>query len=437
MESILPPKTSLRRNAPCPCGSGKRYKHCHGAIATIQPNSFAPNRFAEFEAQMFAAMEASADPAMRLNNHINRLIMESKSHEAAALLIQELPRFLPSNAPQAFGTRTTYSIQRLVIGNSHPLMRNADAADIEEACGLPVVLADLIAGRGMEDLAPGTLVILTGHTQQAEPNVLRAIKAHGPGCIALAWLFDNHHGYLANAQAACSADLCFPSHPMPTDYLSHVAPGRIGPTIPLATGQWSRPQLTSLWKRFEREGRSDALSGHYAFYALAHGRNALLAKAIEEWPQADLSLRHFQDLSYHARSPADRFLQWRSHKTSVCLPVANDLSNRFFDALATGQVPIVASDILDLDRVIPPDLQTSLPIIRLQDYTVAALRDAHGRAIAAFDSEGNEGAERRHRFVLRNHMLANRIRLLVDETMSPRPLAGFGKKAGPLIVRRR
>jgi hypothetical protein len=63
MESILPPKTSLRRNAPCPCGSGKRYKHCHGAIATIQPNSFAPNRFAEFEAQMFAAMEASADPA--------------------------------------------------------------------------------------------------------------------------------------------------------------------------------------------------------------------------------------------------------------------------------------------------------------------------------------------------------------------------------------
>jgi len=26
--------TSLSRNAPCPCGSGKKYKHCHGAIAT-------------------------------------------------------------------------------------------------------------------------------------------------------------------------------------------------------------------------------------------------------------------------------------------------------------------------------------------------------------------------------------------------------------------
>src|SRR5262249_49392627 len=45
---------------------------------------------------------------------------------------------------------------------------------------------------------------------------------------------------------------------------------------------------------------------------------------------------------------------------------------------ATGQVPIVASNILDLDRVVPPDLQASLPVIRLHDYTVPALREAHG-----------------------------------------------------------
>src|SRR5215470_12367065 len=113
MEIILPPKESPRRNAPCPCGSGKRYKHCHGAIATFQPNSFAPNRFAEFEAQIFAAVEASPDPAMRLNNGINRLIMEGKSRQAVTLLIQELPGFLPTTAPQAFGMRTATSIQRL------------------------------------------------------------------------------------------------------------------------------------------------------------------------------------------------------------------------------------------------------------------------------------------------------------------------------------
>jgi hypothetical protein len=412
MVEIVAPSS---RNASCPCGSGKRYKHCHGSIAAVQPNPFAPTRFAEMEAQIFATGEASPDPGTRLNTRINRLVMEGKSREAAALLIQEIPRFLPMNAPRrAFGTASSTPIQQLVIGNSHHLMKNADAADIGEACGLPVILADLRAGRGMESIAPGTLVILTGHTNNAEPDVLRAIKAQRPDCVAVVWLFDNHLRYLANALTASSADLCFPSHPMPMDYLSHVAPGRIGPTIPLATAQWSRPQLTGFWQRFEKEARSDALTGHYTFYALAHRRNALLAQAIEEWPQAELSLR--DDWSYHRQSPENRFLQWRRFKTSLCLPVANDLSNRFFDALATGQVPIVASDILDLDRVIPSDLQTSLPIIRLQDYTVDALREAHERAIAAFDREGSEGAERRHRLILGNHMLANRIRVLVDQS---------------------
>jgi hypothetical protein len=406
----------MRRNAPCPCGSGKRYKHCHGAITAIQPLTFAPNRFAEFEARFFAAADALGDPATRLNCAIDRLIMDGKSREATALLIQELPRFLSAHELQGFGMQTATPIQRLVIGNGHYLMQNTDASDIEEACGLPVILADQIPGRGVEHLGQDTLVIRTGHAHPTEPGVLRAIKAHSPECVTVVWLFDNHHAYLANVQTACAADLCFPSHPMPTDYLSRAAPRRTGPVIPLATGQWSRPQLRSLWKHFEREGRSDALSGHYAFYPLARRRNALLARAIEEWPHSNLSLRHYLDMPYQAQSPEDRFLQWRKYKSSVCLPVANDLSNRFFDALATGQVPIVAPDIVDFDRVIPPDIQTSLPIIRLQDYSVAALREAHARAIAAFNSEGNEGAARRHRFILQNHMLANRIRLLVDET---------------------
>jgi hypothetical protein len=413
METVLAPKVPVSRNAPCPCGSGKRYKHCHGAI---KPFSFTPHRLAEYEAQVIANVEAEADPTRRLNSRINLLIMEGKSFEAATLLVQEFPHFLPTNTSQVLGTRTETPIERLVIGNGPHLMWNADADDLEEACGLPVVLADLNAGQGREALAPKTLVISTGtsHPTLSWPDLLRAVRAHTPGCMVVVWLFDNHHSYLINAQVACSADRCFPSHPIPMDYLSQVALGRIGPRIPLATVQWSRPQLSRLWKLYERERRSDALSGHYALYPQGHRRNVLLAQAIEDWPQTDLSLR--RDMSYHRQSPENRFLQWRRYKASVCLPLVNDLSNRFFDALAAGQVPIAAPDILDLDRVIPPDLQTSLPIIRLQDYTVAALRDAHERAIAAYDSEGNEGAERRHRFVLGNHMLANRIRLLVEET---------------------
>ena len=121
MIEIVSPETPVRRNDPCPCGSEKRYEHCHGG-----PIFFAPNRFAEFEAQIFAAADASGDPAIRLNYRIERLIMEGKSHEAAALLIQELPRFRLTNSPLVFGMRNGTSIQRL----HHESLDNLTSADV-------------------------------------------------------------------------------------------------------------------------------------------------------------------------------------------------------------------------------------------------------------------------------------------------------------------
>ena len=54
-------------------------------------------------------------------------------------------------------------------------------------------------------------------------------------------------------------------------------------------------------------------------------------------------------------------------------------------------------------RIIPTDPlvdQAILRVMRLKDYTVAALREAHEEAITAFDRDGEEGAARRHRYVL-------------------------------------
>ncbi len=30
--AVRPPWAGTGRNAPCPCGSGRKYKHCHGRI---------------------------------------------------------------------------------------------------------------------------------------------------------------------------------------------------------------------------------------------------------------------------------------------------------------------------------------------------------------------------------------------------------------------
>ena len=32
-KSVTPPDPRIGRNAPCPCGSGLKYKHCHGKLA--------------------------------------------------------------------------------------------------------------------------------------------------------------------------------------------------------------------------------------------------------------------------------------------------------------------------------------------------------------------------------------------------------------------
>ncbi|HZI83924.1 MAG TPA: tetratricopeptide repeat protein, partial [Casimicrobiaceae bacterium] len=53
------------RNAPCPCGSGRRYKECHGAVR-IGASQWVERALRELRARDFAAAEASLQEAERL-----------------------------------------------------------------------------------------------------------------------------------------------------------------------------------------------------------------------------------------------------------------------------------------------------------------------------------------------------------------------------------
>ncbi len=56
---------SPARNAPCPCGSGRRYKECHGSARTGAPE-WVTRALSELRARNFAAAEASLREAERL-----------------------------------------------------------------------------------------------------------------------------------------------------------------------------------------------------------------------------------------------------------------------------------------------------------------------------------------------------------------------------------
>lgn len=356
------------------------------------------------------------------NSRVNQLIAVERYPEAVALVDEVMMTAgTLGAADEPRRGAAPRAIRRVVVDCGHHLMHPVEASDLAQACALPVRLADLSRDSPADyGAAADTLVIYSHGIWQAASAPLRALKQAAPECPVAVWLFANHTSYLANAALAAAADFTFPAHVTPVNYLARWARAPLGPVVPLALFQWPAATLTTLHRACRGETRSDALSGHFSLYAVAARRNRLVAEAIEAWPDADLSLR--RGWSYHAASPRDRFLSWRRFKCSLALPVSGDLSMRVFDALAAGQVPIVPRDIIDFDRVIPVAEQARLPVIRLEEYTLEALRAAHRMAIEAFDRGGEATAEARHRYVLRRHMLAHRIHDIVTYVAGTRSL---------------
>jgi hypothetical protein len=181
--------------------------------------------------------------------------------------------------------------------------------------------------------------------------------------------------------------------------------------VPSCLAQWTERQLRRYYADAQGAPRSHRLHGHMAFYPVATRRNRLAHEVARSMPDSDVRLTFGR--AYHELGARERFERWRAFKTSLHLPVLGDLSMRVFDALAAGHVPIVPADTRDLDKAIPPAEQRRLPIVRLSEYTVAAVRAAHAEALAAFDAGGEAQAALRHRYVLENHMLGHRVRDIV------------------------
>jgi len=90
------PPSSVGRNDPCPCGSGKRYKHCHGAAAASPPSAddltrqgiaaHARGDLAEAEGHYRAALEASPEHAAALHYLGVVLYQHNRLDEALPLL---------------------------------------------------------------------------------------------------------------------------------------------------------------------------------------------------------------------------------------------------------------------------------------------------------------------------------------------------------------
>lgn len=254
------------------------------------------------------------------------------------------------------------------------------------------------------------IVLATTHVSDREPTWLWTLRErYGPHPLLGIWMWDNHFDHETNLKAAQVADLVFPSHHYDATYLT--SPNALlSNHIAACSAQWTRSEAEQLFDRYGRLPRKHALLVNYAKYDFAEERNTLIDLLGAHIPEADMLLMSQADRSrYFSKSRDARFAEWAAYKTTVIIPMIADLSTRFFDAMLAGLVPIVPSSVKDLDLLLSPQDQATLGIVRLPSYSLEDVSAAVKSALTLYDEGGIDGAIARHRYVLENHMVINRV----------------------------
>lgn len=279
-----------------------------------------------------------------------------------------------------------------------------------ELGGVPADVAEWV-----EDPAQADLLVVTAHGSDLS-GWLWDLRGASAACIAV-WLWDNHLSALDNLKTALAADFLFVSHLYAAGACANPVSALIG-HAPACTAQWAPSDAHGAFEAAVHRPRSDRLLVNYVNYRFSW-RSPLLERLREEMPQADVLLAPPEDRSrYFNRTRVQRLQEWLGYKAALILPVDKDLSTRLFDALLAGLVPVVPERVIDLDVVIPRDVQRDIGIVRFLDLDLEGVGRAHRDAVACFDRGGIEGMRKRHRFATEHHTLVHRLRSIVSAVRS-------------------
>jgi glycosyltransferase involved in cell wall biosynthesis len=262
-------------------------------------------------------------------------------------------------------------------------------------------------------IARADAVILLAHVQE-DTKTVDSLRAANKDRLIAAWFWDNHHHLFENQKLADIVDIVLPGHALYGEYLRNDQSIH-GGHVPLCITQWARQDVAEWFGEFGAGQRSPELYGGFVEYTFEPARTEFLHKLMDLLPKHSLSILSEANLhAYFGRSEKERFAEWCRYQTSLILPLRNDLSQRVFDALLAGLIPLVPEEIKDLDLVISPELQESLPIVRFRMKDPGSAVAAHRQASEAFARMGAAGALARHRHALENHMFSSRINSIIE-----------------------
>lgn len=256
--------------------------------------------------------------------------------------------------------------------------------------------------------------------------------------VGVIWLIDHHHEFEQSLRLAFEFDFYVHAHPTRVDYLRSAARNCLG-LLPCCFGQWEPLDVEEFAAKYMVGPRVDALYGGFRGYNDAFSREAFLRTAIERIPGNNLFIIPYDEPNeshrYFSKTGEEQFEEWCRHKTSAVLAVNEDVPIRLFDALATGQIPIISDDVQSLEVIVPPADQLALPVLRYRAGDVDDLGRAHREAVRLFNAGGEAGAWRRHRYAVAQHSYVARLRTLA-EMLEVKIAGSFGHLEGGQIVDR-
>ena len=190
------------------------------------------------------------------------------------------------------------------------------------------------------------ICIVGGHNENDEA-LLFNLRHANVASTYFAWLWDHHHHHVNFIRTSLLADVVFVSHWFDRQYLNHplTLPGC---HVPCFCRQWSPALIAREFPQGLPAARQDEPYGGFGRYAWLPERN----RFIDELRPHFASIWAGNIEEYFLLPVEERLRRWVERKVHLAIPVANDVSLRIWEALMTGQIPLVPHDVPDLDLAV-------------------------------------------------------------------------------------
>jgi hypothetical protein len=188
-----------------------------------------------------------------------------------------------------------------------------------------------------------SIIILNGNdfADKKIINKISKMRKISKDTIFMTYLYDNHHLISHSLLVAGLSDIVVIAHPDFKNLIEAYVPIVIGP-VPAPIQSWNLQELEQFQELIEKTTRSVNVGGMYYRYDNFLLRNEFIELIQKNNPGFKVGFTEDNEITnYHQQTPLEKMKEWTNFKTSLIVPVSDDIPIRLFDALITGSIPIV------------------------------------------------------------------------------------------------